>query len=203
LRLVASGAFSVALAFVAGLGGGDYLHRRFPAIPDVWLGAIVAIVIAVLGILCMRLLTGPAAWDFLPRRRTKPAPAPSQVEWMEAWDTASQAYKADPSATRTCGTLAPVERAMRTAGIPIDISGAGPDAHDILARCRINEPELMHRFALPDSVRYVVHMEPDRFDYEVPYTWIECAECGSKISTLPPDYATPQTPWFPAPPETT
>lgn len=118
---------------------------------------------------------------------------------MEAWEEASRAYKADPSATRTCSALAPIERAMRTAGISIDIAGAGPEAHDILARCRINEPELVRWFALPDRVRYVVRMEPDRFGFEVPYTWIECAECGSKTSTLPPDVAGPQTPWFPAP----
>jgi hypothetical protein len=189
---------AVAVAFAVVLVLGFYIHSKTDAIPDNVFGVIAGISIG--AIACAIVY-----WPRGPRRKTgkvsvaavmrTPLPSPE-----------ARAYESDPNATASCPHLQPIEHAMRMAGIDVKWKGISPYHPIVEAACRINEPELRKRFALPASVYYKEGYQPERSEWDNPRGDIFCGEClqtdraRCDIQVLHPSECTPGTPWFPSPP---
>ena len=101
------------------------------------------------------------------------------------------AYLDDPNATVLCAHLAPVERAIRQAGLIVyPVTGCAMQAHTL---CSINETELRKKFALPASVIYYEHAYQTEAD-----SWLECRPCKCRISAEYPGLSVRK--WFPKSP---
>jgi hypothetical protein len=118
------------------------------------------------------------------------------VERGEHWSDEQIAYQEDPMATATCRHLAPIERAMRSAGIvpkwmaPLRVT----------ADCCVDETGLRNRMALAESVRYTEGYRPERDDHDNPWAGLSCSRCGSAIGLAHPEWPCALTRWFPAKP---
>jgi hypothetical protein len=112
-----------------------------------------------------------------------------------AWTPAEYAdYAADPRKTRTCVHLAPVEAAMRAAGIAVRPHWA----NNVEAKCRVDLAALRRRFgAMPTVVEGDV--PEDTRSADAPrWAHLHCVACGSLIHLARVD-AGPETPVFPPP----
>ena len=104
------------------------------------------------------------------------------------------AYVRDPLAIACCRHLAPIESAMREAGVRVEPSGIKAAA----AHCCIDMTLLAQRFALPGSVTYDEVYSPDRSELDPPHATLCCSACESRLWLVHVGAATPATPTFPA-----
>jgi MFS family permease len=104
------------------------------------------------------------------------------------------AYQRDPLAIVCCRHLAPIESAMRGAGVRVEPSGIKAAA----AHCCIDMERLAQRFALPASVTYDEVYSPDRSELDPPHATLCCSACESRLWLVHAGAATPATPTFPA-----
>ena len=117
-----------------------------------------------------------------------------RIERGEPWSDAQIEYDLNTDCVATCEHLAPIERAMRAAGIHVRLQF---DAK-IDARCRIDADALRARFALSPGVDYAQPSPTGRgFEDPLP-ALIACAEHQSRIDVVHPADATTETPVFPA-----
>jgi hypothetical protein len=136
-------------------------------------------------------------------------------KWMQAVRTppmrrqrsaAQIAYDENPEATASCEHLQAVERAMRKAGLKVELFDGNEYQPAVRAACRINEPELRRTFALPESIVYREGYEAERTPHDFPRADIFCGECmysnraKCDILVLHPDECHDNTPWFPKAP---
>lgn len=110
-----------------------------------------------------------------------------------AWRAEEYAdYVADPRKTRTCIHLAPVEAAMRAAGIPVRPHWE----NSVEAPCRVDFAAVRRRFgAMPTVVEGDVPEDPRSAD-SPRWGHLRCVACGSPIHLARTD-AGPETPVFP------
>lgn len=118
----------------------------------------------------------------------------ARMEHGEFWSDEQIAYDLDPSRTATCLHLAPVERALRAAGLEVRLV---TDAH-VAAPCRLDPAALAQTVPLPASVRYSDDVPmPDRSMLDPTVSALLCDACRSSIRVVHPNDANPATPWFP------
>jgi hypothetical protein len=104
------------------------------------------------------------------------------------------AYERDPNAVACCVHLAPIESAMRAAGVRVEPGGQSSAAAD----CRVDMQELAERFDVPDSVRLQEAYYRDRSAEDPPHLFLYCAVCQSQLWVVHPREASADTPAFPA-----
>jgi hypothetical protein len=118
----------------------------------------------------------------------------ARIRAGEAWSDDQIAYDRDRTQTRTCAHLAPVERAMREAGLFVRLL---LDRH-VRAQCRIDEPALRSAMPLDASVTYSETIELGGRAYEdPPGAALLCNACRSSISVLAPWQWREETATFP------
>ena len=104
------------------------------------------------------------------------------------------AYESDPHAIACCEHLAPVESAMRRAGLRVQPSGQGSAGVD----CCIDMDALARQFNVPESVQYNELYSPDRSGLDPPHATLYCSACQSRLWLVHVREAKPETPTFPA-----
>jgi hypothetical protein len=118
------------------------------------------------------------------------------AEMIEAgdsfWTPERVAYDLDPQATATCAHLAPIESAMRGAGIEVRMSGA----KHVYAKCVVDGEALGRKFALPASAGYGEMQSFDRGGEELS-ALVACESCRSNIWVMHPKAAAAGVPVFP------
>ncbi len=130
--------------------------------------------------------------------RTPLKPRPRSAAWL--------AYDGNPEATASCEHLRAVERAMRMAGVEVELFEGNDHQPVVRAACRIHEAELRAVFALPESIHYKEGYEAERTPRDFPRADLICAPCMDSnrarcdILVLHPDECRPDTPWFPRAP---
>jgi hypothetical protein len=108
------------------------------------------------------------------------------------WTPPRVEYDLDPHATTCCRHLAPIESAMRTAGIRVRMSGVGiADAW-----CRVEMSALSERFDLSDKVLYLEPQDYDRSVEDPPQAYLQCSICDSRMRVANPSVS-PGAPLFP------
>ena len=123
------------------------------------------------------------------------APYAALMAAGEYWSDEQIAYDRDPAARETCIHLAPIEGAMREAGLQVRYGWA---PHQVNARCRIDEAALIATFAPALSVAYEEFYASERAREDLPMAHIRCLEHASGISVRHPEEAGVDAPWFPA-----
>lgn len=118
------------------------------------------------------------------------------AEMIEAgdyfWTPERVAYDLDPKATATCAHLAPVESAMRAAGIEVRMSSV----NHVYATCVIEAEAFAKKFALPAHASYGEMQTFDRGGEEFSAV-VACEACRSTIWVQHPRVAATGTPVFP------
>ncbi|GAA0315697.1 hypothetical protein GCM10009087_27720 [Sphingomonas oligophenolica] len=117
-----------------------------------------------------------------------------RIERGESWSDAQIAYDLAPDMSATCAHLAPVELAMRRAGIIVKLQ-FGQIVH---AACVIDEPALRARFAVALPAWYGIIPDYDRSYEDPPAAALGCTEHGALIYVIEPGQAPPGSPVFPA-----
>jgi hypothetical protein len=111
------------------------------------------------------------------------------------WTPDRVEYDLDPRATTCCHHLAPIESAMRAAGLRLRMDGPGWAS----AECRIDSNALNRQFQLPASVAYEELQDHGRSLEDPPLARVRCDLCESRIWVEHPSEAAPDTPVFPLP----
>jgi hypothetical protein len=117
-----------------------------------------------------------------------------RIERGESWSDAQIAYDLAPDTPATCAHLAPVELAMRRAGIAVKLQLG----HIVHATCVVDEPALRARFAIDPPVWYGTVPDYDRSYEDPPSAAFGCTEHGAMIYVIEPSQAKPGSPVFPA-----
>jgi hypothetical protein len=117
------------------------------------------------------------------------------IENGQAWSDEQIVYNEDRAKTVTCTHLAPIERAMRGAGIDVRLT-YGANATSF---CLIDEAELAQKFGALAPARYVEYISGDRSLEDPPNAALTCSVCNSTIRVLHRVEANLQTPLFPSP----
>lgn len=107
------------------------------------------------------------------------------------WTPDRVEYDLDPRATACCKHLAPIEGAMREAGINVKLSGY----EYVIADCRIDTARLKQRFRFMEPATYQEVMMYDR-GAEDPVAQLVC-DCRSAITVLHPRQMREGAPVFP------
>lgn len=118
----------------------------------------------------------------------------ARIERGENWSDAQIAYDLEPDGTATCAHLAPVEQAMRRAGIAVKLQSG----RIVTAPCVIDEPALRARFALDPPAWYGIVPDHGRSYEDPPYAALGCTEHGAMIHVIEPGQAPPGSAVFPA-----
>ena len=108
------------------------------------------------------------------------------------WTPERVAYDLDARASACCAHLAPLERAMREAGLPLRL--VGPD--HVEAGVRTDEAAVRARVALPGCVRYEEFVAWDRAVEDLPVARWRCTQCESLLSVRHPRAADAATRCF-------
>ncbi|MDP3739842.1 MAG: hypothetical protein Q8R02_20815 [Hyphomonadaceae bacterium] len=110
------------------------------------------------------------------------------------WSDEQIDYDLDANRTETCEHLAPVERAMRQAGM--GVKWMFPRHVD--ANCRIDEARLRRVVPLADTIRYGEDVYGSgRQGEDMPQAALSCGACNSSIHCVGPRDAGPRTRVFP------
>ena len=117
-----------------------------------------------------------------------------RIERGESWSDAQIAYDLEPAGSATCAHLAPVEQAMRRAGIAVKLQLG----HIVHATCVIDEAALRARFAIEPPAWYGIIPDYDRSYEDPPSAALGCTEHGAMIYVIEPRQAPPGSPVFPA-----
>lgn len=104
------------------------------------------------------------------------------------------AYESDPHAIACCEHLAPIESAMRRAGLRVQPGGQGSAGVD----CCIDMDALARQFTVPESVQYDELYSPDRSGLDPPHATLYCTACQSRLWLVHVREARPGTQTFPA-----
>jgi hypothetical protein len=104
------------------------------------------------------------------------------------------AYESNPHAIACCEHLAPIESAMRRAGLRVQPGGQGSAA----VNCCIDMDALTRQFTVPESVQYHEMYSPDRSGLDPPHATLYCTACQSRLWLVHVGEAKPETPTFPA-----
>lgn len=116
------------------------------------------------------------------------------IEAGEWWSDAQIAYDLDPDRTVTCPHLAPIEHAMRVAGVRVRCA-IGSRA---MADCRVDLPTLARAMPVPREIVYSNDMYAGgRGAEDPPSSGLLCNACRSAITLVAPREAKPETRWFP------
>jgi len=116
-----------------------------------------------------------------------------QRDVVAEYEAAAAAYESDPDATACCEHLAPIELAMRRAGLRVSSGQRGTAG----APCCIDMDALSRRFIVPASVQYQEWYSPDRSADDPPHASLYCTACQSQLWVVHVREARPQTPTFP------
>ncbi|HEY7639604.1 MAG TPA: hypothetical protein VH814_07760 [Steroidobacteraceae bacterium] len=116
-----------------------------------------------------------------------------QYDPIDAHKALVAAYEADPQATACCEHLAPIEMAMRRAGLRVQPSGQVGAA---VNSC-IDMDALRQQFSVPASVEYQEWYSRDRTGDDPPHALLFCTACESRLWLVHVREATPDTPTFP------
>jgi len=187
---------AVAIAFAVVLLAGFWIQPKS--------GVILGLAIPVIAITIFCLILGISPRKYLRRFRFRAAPVREPVRHGPS--PAQIAYSENRNATATCIHLQPIERAMRMAGLDVQLLEISPHAPTVKATCRINEPAFQRMFAPPAWIYYSEGYQPERSEHDNPRADITCGEClrsdraRSDILVLHPDESRENTPWFPSPP---
>ncbi len=111
-------------------------------------------------------------------------------DWF--WTPERVEYDLDPQATATCAHVAPVETAMRAAGVEVRMSGV----NSVYAKCLVDEEAFARSFDLSGGARYQELRTFDRGGEELS-ALVTCDACRSYIWVLHPTVAAAGTPVFP------
>jgi hypothetical protein len=120
------------------------------------------------------------------------------VEWMERgdyWSDEQIAYDLHRETTVTCQHLAPVEGAMREAGLMVKWQQPG----FVDADCLIDEAVLKQTMPLAESVSYREIESGGRAYEDPPFGMLQCAACNSSIRVRSKQDSQPGARVFPAP----
>jgi hypothetical protein len=200
---------SVAIAFAVVIWFGFWIHTKTNSIPDNVFAPLAFIAIfgiaffLTCGLLRISPWSGWTAREMFGPRRVQWKPKAASPRQLSA---AQIAYLANRNAIATCAHLEPIERAMRIAGIDVQLQEFGEYAPIIKAACRVNEEELRRVFQLPPSVYYEERFEPDRDEVGHPRADIVCGYCLKSdrrrcdLAVLHPDEWRADPRWFPVPP---
>jgi hypothetical protein len=214
LLVVMSG---VGAAFWVFIAIGFWWHHQTPpaAIRSGFSIAVVVFVAAIaFGVWQIRMRRGHLAPSFsYPPRRLKPSAEMAQRQaWLSSlandplrqrywqmiqagesfWTLARVEYDLDPHATTCCRHLAPIESAMRAAGIRVRLSAVGiADAW-----CRVEMAALGKRFDLSEKVLYLEPQAYDRSVEDPPQAYLQCSICDSRLRVAHPSVS-PGAPIFP------
>ncbi len=192
---------AVPVAFTVVLGFGFWVHDRGLSMDDSTFGLLAAIAIVAISFGIFSSITGIRFWPIV---RTFPQSIPRTPYVPRQLSEAEIAYPLDPNMTVSCAHLAPIEKAMRMAGIEVKYQAENIYRPIVRARCRVNEAELKRVFGLSNNIFYKESYEPERYEFENPRADIFCLEClkadraRSTIGVLHPDEYRLDTAWFPA-----
>jgi hypothetical protein len=114
----------------------------------------------------------------------------------ESWSDEQIAYDRDPRALATCRHLAPIERALREAGLPMRLHRPP----QVRCDCHIDQAALWARFPPGRHLSYVERFLGGRAAEDDPVAYLICDACQASIDVLHPCLGRPSTPRFPAPP---
>jgi hypothetical protein len=118
----------------------------------------------------------------------------TRIEHGEHWSDAQIAYDLEPEGSATCPHLAPVEQAMRRAGIAVKLQYD----HIVDAPCVVDEPALRARFTIELPAWYGIIADQGRSYEDPPLAAFTCKEHGAMIYVIEPSQAKPGSPVFPA-----
>ena len=142
------------------------------------------------------------AWETARRERiaklsADPAlrPYAVRIEAGEVWSDEQIAYDRNPQALATCRHLAPIERAMREAGLPVRLK----TPPQVESPCRVDEQAVWARFPPGRNLAYVERFLGGRSMEDDPEAFLVCNACQATIDAVHPYVAKADTPWFPAP----
>jgi hypothetical protein len=116
-----------------------------------------------------------------------------KIDRGEQWSDAQIAYDLDPEAIATCTHLAPIERALREAGLSKLQFG-----HYLRATCTIDEARLRAEFTVEEPVWYGLVPDYSRSYEDPPTAAIGCRAHEAVIWVVEESQAKPETPRFPA-----
>jgi hypothetical protein len=113
----------------------------------------------------------------------------------EYWSDEQIAYDQDATRCETCSHLAPIEGAMRLAGLRVRYGWA---PLQVEAECHIDPAALTAMFPPAPSVAYEEVYTSERAREDLPMAQVRCQEHGSAIRVLHPEEGGPDVPVFPA-----
>lgn len=112
------------------------------------------------------------------------------------WTPERVEYDLDPHATVCCEHLAPIESAMRAAGLKVQLAGPGT----VGAECVVDPEALARKFSLPEGIGYQEWYSPDRSGDDPPHALLLCPPHYSRMWVVHAREASPGTPTFPSAP---
>jgi hypothetical protein len=113
-----------------------------------------------------------------------------------SWTPERVEYDLDPHATACCEHFAPIEIAMRAAGLKVQLAGPAT----VSAECVVDPEALARKFPLPDGIGYQEWYSRDRSGDDPPHALLFCAPHYSRMWVVHAREASPGTPTFPSAP---
>lgn len=110
------------------------------------------------------------------------------------WTPERAEYDFDQSVTACCEHLAPIESAMRRAGLKVTLASQG----SVSAHCCIDQGALSRQFSLPEGTGYKEVYSRDRSGDDPPHALLFCPVCESRLWVVHTREARPETPIFPS-----
>jgi hypothetical protein len=110
------------------------------------------------------------------------------------WTPERVDYDLDPHATACCEHFAPIESAMRAAGLKVRL--AGPST--VSAECVVDPDALARKFSLPEGIGFQEWYSRDRSGDDPPHALLFCAPHYSRVWVVHAREAAPGTPVFPS-----
>lgn len=109
------------------------------------------------------------------------------------WTPERVEYDLDPQATACCEHFAPIESAMRAAGLKVRLGGPST----VSAECVVNPEALAQNFPLPEGIGYQEWYSRDRSGDDPPHALLFCPTHSSRVWVVHAREASPGTPTFP------
>lgn len=110
------------------------------------------------------------------------------------WTPERVEYDLDPRATACCEHFAPIESAMRAAGLKVRLGGPST----VSAECVVNPEALAQKFPLPEGIGYQEWYSRDRSGDDPPHALLFCPTHHSRVWVVHEREASPGTPTFPS-----
>ena len=110
------------------------------------------------------------------------------------WTPERVEYDLDPHATACCEHFAPIESAMRAAGLKVRLGGPST----VSAECVVDPEALAQKFPLPEGIGYQEWYSRDRSGDDPPHALLFCPTHHSRVWVVHAREASPGTPTFPS-----